>query len=372
MDPLVLFEQAVNHPADYAAEWKQKNSGKVVADFCSYTPAEILLAAGALPLRVFGTGGEFSMSDTLLQTYCCSLVRGILNDMLAGKLKNIDGAVFPHTCDSIQRLSDIWRLNSDLSIHLDVALPVKLNTPAAGQYMVDVMRKLKTDLETNLNISITGEQLSAAVKQTNAVRKTLAGLDRVRNDRPEAFGAGDLNLAVRAAMIMAPDQWLPAATDLLSVVEEKSDLPDFSGRRIVLSGGMCSSPDMYDTVKNSGGVIVHDDMCTGSRFFEGLIDEDRDPIEAIADRYRERIICPAKHSGIHARADYLVRTVREKNADGVIFMLLKFCDPHAFDYPYLKQRLDEENISSLFLEVEDPSVLGEQVATRIEAFMEML
>ena len=35
---------------------------------------------------------------------------------------------------------------------------------------------------------------------------------------------------------------------------------------------------------------------------------------------------------------------RNAGADGVIFILLKFCDPHAFDYPYIKALLDSAGI----------------------------
>ena len=372
MDPIALFEQAVKQPDDYIEQWKREHGGSAVATFCSYTPVEIIIAAGALPVRIFGTGDAFSLSDTLLQTYCCSLVRGILNDVLAGKLNYIDGAVFPHTCDSIQRLSDIWRLNTHFSMHLDVVLPVKLNTPASADYMVRVIEKFRKDLASHLKVTISEDKLKTAVRKTNAVRSMLAGLDRIRNAQPDLFSAAGMYLAVRAAMVMWPDQWLPAAADLLAGLEKHVSASAFTGKKIVLSGGMCGTSAIYDIIQNSGGTVVHDDLCTGARFFEGLVDETADPIAAVADRYRERIICPAKHSGIHARADYLVDTVRKKNADGVIFLLLKFCDPHAFDYPYLKQRLDDEHIPSLFLEVEDQSAPGQQAATRIEAFIEML
>lgn len=373
MIPLSLFEQAVNQPAAYAADWKQNNRGSIIATFCSYTPAEILLAAEALVMRVFGSGGDFSRSDTALQTYCCSLVRGILNDALSGKLDYIDGAVFPHTCDSMQRLSDIWRLNTRFRFHLDVVLPVKLNTPAAAGYMVQVMKKFKKDLETRLNISITEEKLRAAIKQTNAVRKTLIALDRVRSTQIESFGAEEMHLAVRAAMVMDPGQWLSNANTLLAEMATKRNTAVSTPRkRILLSGGMCGSRDIYAIIESGGGRVVHDDMCTGTRFFEGLVDEDRDPIDAIADRYRQRIICPAKHAGIFARGDQLIKTAGEKNIDGVIFLLLKFCDPHAFDYPYLKQLLDKEKIPSLVLEVEDQSAVSQQMVTRTEAFLEML
>jgi len=82
-------------------------------------------------------------------------------------------------------------------------------------------------------------------------------------------------------------------------------------------------------------------------------------------------VCPAKHSGLTSRADHLVRMVREKAAQGVIILLLKFCDPHAFDYPYLKNALDREGVPSLLLEVEDQLPPEGQLKTRFEAFLEM-
>jgi len=53
-------------------------------------------------------------------------------------------------------------------------------------------------------------------------------------------------------------------------------------------------------------------------------------------------------------------------------MLLKFCDPHAFDYPYLKEALADASIPSLLLEVEDQPQAQSQLKTRIEAFLETL
>ena len=94
--------------------------------------------------------------------------------------------------------------------------------------------------------------------------------------------------------------------------------------------------------------------------------------KAIAGRCLDRIVCPAKNRGLTDRADHLVRLVREKRAQGVIFFLLKFCDPHAFDYPYLKEALDREKVPSMLVEVEDRLPADSQLRTRFEAFVEML
>ena len=72
------------------------------------------------------------------------------------------------------------------------------------------------------------------------------------------------------------------------------------------------------------------------------------------------------------RGDHFLRRVKESEAQGVVFLLLKFCEPHAFDYPYLKERLKEEKIPSLLLEIEPGgSPLG-ALETRLGAFIETL
>ena len=96
------------------------------------------------------------------------------------------------------------------------------------------------------------------------------------------------------------------------------------------------------------------------------------PIQAITHRYRERVVCPAKHAGIYNRGAYLLEKVKETQADGVVFLFLKFCDPHGFDYPYMKAMLDKEGIPSILFEIEDQLSSEGQLRTRCEAFLEML
>ncbi|MEE8480007.1 MAG: 2-hydroxyacyl-CoA dehydratase family protein, partial [Desulfobacterales bacterium] len=129
---------------------------------------------------------------------------------------------------------------------------------------------------------------------------------------------------------------------------------------------------IYQIIEGSGGAIVWDDTCTGSRYFEGAIDPNGDIIESIAQRYFERHVCPAKHSGLFNRGEHIVRIVKENNAQGVVFLFLKFCDPHSFDYPYIKEMLNKEDIPSMLFEMEDLLSSKGQLKTRCEAFLETL
>jgi benzoyl-CoA reductase/2-hydroxyglutaryl-CoA dehydratase subunit BcrC/BadD/HgdB len=157
------YIRASSDPHGYARDLKAAGK-KILGYFCSYTPEEIIHAAGIHPLRLFGSLGDSGIADRHLQAYCCSLVRGALADGLSGTLSYLDGAVFPHTCDSIQRLSDIWRLNTSFRFFADVVLPVKLTTDSSRQYLEDVLRKFKTDLEKGFSITITDDAMRASIR----------------------------------------------------------------------------------------------------------------------------------------------------------------------------------------------------------------
>ncbi|RLC31303.1 MAG: 2-hydroxyacyl-CoA dehydratase, partial [Deltaproteobacteria bacterium] len=159
-------------------------------------------------MRLFGKTEDFTFSDGHLQAYCCSLVRGILNEALAGNLDFLDGAVFPHTCDSMQRLSDIWRINTSFSLHGDLVLPVKLNTDTAKTYMVDVLKLFMQRTGEQLGVVITGEDLEKAIQETNSIRKALCDLAAMRERSPGAVSGSDMYVAACASMIMAPSEWL--------------------------------------------------------------------------------------------------------------------------------------------------------------------
>jgi len=372
MEAIQRFKEICTEPKAYARRWKEKTGGKVIGTLCSYAPEELILAGGALAFRIVGGSGSISKADAHLQSYSCSLVRGALDDALNGDLDFLDGAIFPHTCDSIQRLSDIWRMNAKTGFHLDVVLPVKLNTQSARDYMTAVMRKARTDLEAALEKTITDEDLQQAIDTYNGIRSAMQRLYKLRNDRPGAIAGSTVHTIVRASMVMDRNDFLNSLNQVIDTLERRTETESTTAKRIFLSGGVCNLPDVYGVIESAGGAVVGDDLCTGSRGLTGLVDTGGDPMDAIADRYARRAICPAKHAGITSRGDDLVRLAKASRAQGVILLFLKFCDPHAFDYPYLKSMLDAEGIPSLLVELEEQTASQGQFGTRCEAFMEML
>ncbi len=94
-------------------------------------------------------------------------------------------------------------------------------------------------------------------------------------------------------------------------------------------------------------------------------------MRALAERQLNRLPCPCKHHALHDRANHLVSLVKQHRADGVVFALKKFCDPHAWDYVPLATALDQAKVPHLLLETEPATPAG-QMRVRVEAFIEML
>jgi benzoyl-CoA reductase subunit C len=371
MDALKEFYEISDNPYRYASGLKDRGK-KIIGYFCSYTPEEIIYAAGIHPMRLFGTKENISLADKHLQSYSCSLIRGALADVLADNLDFLDGTVFPHTCDSIQRLSDIWRLNTDLGFFADVVLPVKLNTESAREYMIDVLKRFRKELEGYFGISILNDNLSSAIEKYNTIRDHLGAIYELHAKDPSILKGSDLFAIVRASMVMDRDDLSRTLPVLLGELQHKKPSSNGRGKRIMLVGNICDHPDIYTIIEKSGGDVIWDDLCTGTRYFQGRIEEHDDPLTAIANRYFNRPVCPAKHISPTARGEHIVEQAQKYDVDGVIFLFLKFCDPHSFDYPYLKEFLDTAHMPNMLLEVEDQLPPEGQLLTRFETFMHML
>ena len=251
MKKLTELKKIVSDPYTYIRKYKKKSGKKVVGYCCSYAPEELIWAAGALPLRMFGTNEGIHLADTHLQSYCCSLVRGILEEALSDKLDFLDGVVFPHTCDSFQRLSDIWRLNIAQPFHLDVVLPVKLDTPSAKKYLYDVLEKFRKDLGEALGVNITDKMLAKSIKTYNKIRALISKLYELRSKNPEILSGADFHAVIKAAMIMDRDYFLEALSEIVGQSEKsKAGQSRESGeKRLVLSGSVCTHPDIYDIIE---------------------------------------------------------------------------------------------------------------------------
>jgi len=338
--------------------------------FCPYVPEELLHAAGALPFRLMGTPIKMSHVQAHLPPNCCHLVKSSLESLLQGELDFLRGIIFSHTCDAMQGLADIWALQRRIPLQFNLMMPSHLDSELSRPYLKAEIERFKDFLESNVG-KITPQSLKASIQLFNRIREKLQEIYTRRPKWHTQISGRDFARIIRAGYLMDRARYLELLEEIWNALPEKGD---DSGNLvpIFLAGNMTHSDFYFSLIEEAGAIIVQDDLCSGTRFLRLMVPEDTDPIEGLTNRYFTSFLCPTKYKGVHAHAETLVKEVQKSGAKGVIFLLYKYCEPHFFDYPDLKQALESKGIPTLLLEVEDPSYSVGQLKIRVQAFVEML
>lgn len=138
-----------------------------------------------------------------------------------------------------------------------------------------------------------------------------------------------------------------------------------------MAGSLFPNSQLIKIVEEAGASVVGDDLCFGSRYFEGNVEKGDHPLSAISKRYLFKSPCP-RMKDTDVRLESAKKIRQEMKADGIIYQTLKFCDNHLYDYPFYRELFEKKGIP--ILQIEEDFMGGNlgQIKTRIEAFIEML
>ena len=93
------------------ASGQQKQGKKVLGVLCSYTPEEVIHAAGMLPWHVNGNLQVGTpLADTYFPTHICAYVTHVLESVLLGELDFLDGLVSTDWDDDRKHFVDWWKI----------------------------------------------------------------------------------------------------------------------------------------------------------------------------------------------------------------------------------------------------------------------
>ncbi len=123
-------------------------------------------------------------------------------------------------------------------------------------------------------------------------------------------------------------------------------------------------------IEESGGVVVAYENCTGAKQMDRLVDETKDPIEAIAERYLA-IGCSVMTTDEN-RYQLLEKLCKQFHVDGVVEMTLQACHTYAIETTYIKRKVVDMGLPYINVETDYSTSDVGQLKTRMEAFIEML
>ncbi|MCI8476946.1 MAG: 2-hydroxyacyl-CoA dehydratase [Oscillospiraceae bacterium] len=358
----------------------QKKGGKVFGTFCVYVPDEIVFAADAIATGLCG-GSQFWVpgGEKVLPVNTCPLIKasvGARLDRTCPFFRIADMYVGETTCDGKKKAWEI--LGEDVPTYV-MHLP-QMKRAKDIQAWAEEITAFKDKVEEVTGNTITPEKLAASIQLINDKRRALARLYNFRKESKLPISGKDALVISQIAFYDDPARFTQMTHKLCDELEQrvKDGVSVFPAgtKRILLTGTPLAVPNwkLHHLIETSGGAVVAEEMCTGTRYFEQLVDESQTALEgqidALADRYM-KINC-ACFTPNTKRIDDILRLVEEYHADGVIDVNLKFCSLYDAEGYHVERALKEKGIPVLGLETDYTDTDEGQLRTRIGAFLEIL
>ncbi|NPD32016.1 2-hydroxyacyl-CoA dehydratase [Eggerthellaceae bacterium zg-997] len=358
----------------------QANGQKVFGAFCVYVPDEVILACDGIVTGLCG-GSQFWVpaGEQVLPADVCPLIKASVGARISRTcpfFRIADLFVGETTCDGKKKAYEILAKDAPLYV---------MDTPQMKRQKdidkwADEIRDFADEVQRVTGNQLTSESLAKAIKVTNDRRRALARVFEARKSRVAPISGADALLMMQISFFDDPVRCAEMCNRLADELERRieqgvSAVPAGS-KRILITGTLMAIPNwkLHHIVETCGAVVACEEMCTGTRSFENLVDETQITLEgqfqALSQRYmKNNCACFTPNGG---RIDDVIRLARAYQVDGVINANLTFCTTYKLEAPALERAVEEAGFPVLSIETGYSDGDSEQLRTRIGAFVEML
>ena len=356
----------------------KENGGKVAGTFCTFTPQEILDAAGVSPVSLCGMSEEtIPVAEAHLPKNMCPLIKSSYGFAVSDKCPYTyfsDIIVGETTCDGKKKMYELLGRMKDVYL---LHLPQGDREHALEQWTEEV-RRFRRFLEDRFGEEISDDAIRKAAQlrnQERACRRRL--LELQKSDPPVSTGYAIYKALEGAGFYFDVNEVCKELTRLADSLEADyaaGNRPAAPGAKRILVTGCPIGGVLEKTVKAieaAGGVVVCFENCTGIKAMLDDVDADApDIVAGVAEKYLKigcAVMTPDKR-----RMDLLRRLVPEYKVDGVVEIDLQACTAYAVESYTVRGLMEELDVPYMAIETDYSASDSGQLATRLEAFLEML
>ena len=350
--------------------WKA-SGGKVLGHFQVYFPEELAHAAGMLPVKVRGAPVEMRQADSHFGSYLCSILRSSLEVSLDGRLP-LDMFVTHPICDAARNLAGVWARNLPYPSQI-LYLPQNVNSSGSAAYLRDEYARILGDIEAVAGRAVTEADLRRSVAVFNENRRLLRDMYAIKRETPWLLPVDQAYVLVALGAILRREDHNALLRALVPQIRNRAARPQ-DKIRIMLEGGFCEQPplDLLAVIGQSC-YVVDDDLLIGLRFLVRDVDEQGDPLAALADAYLNgSSYSPVQHDTRKPKERMLLERLRGAGAQAAILAAAKMCEPGLDEQVAYTKALDEEHIPYFVTEFEEKMSGFDQMQLQLETFVESI
>jgi benzoyl-CoA reductase/2-hydroxyglutaryl-CoA dehydratase subunit BcrC/BadD/HgdB len=372
--PLAWFAAMIDHCYAFA-EAAQARGRPIVGILCEFTPREIILAAGAVPVCLCGgSAATIPPAEQFLPANLCPLIKSTFGYHVTGNnpfLNWADLVVAETTCDGKKKMFELLSATKPMYV---LELPQKAGDADALEHWTREAHKFKEHIAQRFQTRITDKKLRAAARLMNrerGLRRQLA--DLMTRDPPPLTGRqligfksiisgieADLHQYQRAI------QWFGDNTGSPSPTQAKI--------RVLLTGVpmVHGAERVLELIENAGAVVVAMENCTGLKPILDDVDLDEpDPLRAIARKYYH---LPCSVMTPNTRRFETLRSLAAKfRPHCVIELIWQACLTYDIESFHVRKLVEEElHLPYLKITTDYSPSDSARISARVEALFETI
>ena len=322
----------------------------VVGTYCTYTPWELIRAAGGIAVTLCSTSEKpIAAAELHLPRNLCPLIKSSYGFALTDTCPYFhfcDLVVGETTCDGKKKM---YEYLAELRPTHVMQLPQTTDHVLSQElWRYEVMR-LKKKLEEQFGVQITEEKLRAAIELRNKMHQTMLRFyDLSQLDAPVVTGRETMLVSDYLKFTFDYEKSMALVDELTKKLKEnylegeRRVNPD--AVRILITGCPMgkSLEKVADAIESpdAGGVVVGFENCGNLKCSSIAVDETKDPISAITEKYLN-IPCSVM-SPNHGRIALIKEYVQKYRAAGVADVILQACHTYSVESRAIKEALKKE------------------------------
>ncbi|GAB6157080.1 double-cubane-cluster-containing anaerobic reductase [Desulfotomaculum varum] len=354
---------------------------KVVGCYCTYTPQELILAAGAYPVTLCGTRQEpVAAAERDLPRNLCPLIKSSYGFAITGKCPYFEAAdvlVAETTCDGKKKMYELMGKIKPMHV---MKLPHSPKSEAALAAWTKEMHLLKEWLAEKFEVEITDEDIRKAIKLMNREREAMRRLHATTKAKPSPVSGVDLLVAVwTKGFNINKEDGIKLVEDLTAEIEDMAarGISPFTDEtpRILLTGCPVGfgSEKVVRLLEESGASVVAFENCSGYKALDRQVDENpaKDVMEALAEKYINiPCSCMSPNQG---RLDLIKKLASEYQVDAVVDLTWQACHTYNVEAYVIRDFVQNQlHLPYLHLETDYSESDVEQLRVRVQAFLELV
>ena len=343
--------------------------------YCEFTPRELILAAGAVPICLCGgSHSTISAAEEDLPSNLCPLIKssyGYIKQQSCPFFEMADAVVAETTCDGKKKMYELLADRKPLHI---LELPQKPDQEQAFRYWLWEVQKLQEFLE-----ELCGQKISEA-----KLHESIAMMNKERQLRQDAYSYGACDppyiSGTEASLLCGrisgmegqEEAYKKVLSDLQARRHKGRVVAEANAPRVLVTGTpmVRGAEKLLEIIAQAGGVVVAQENCTAIKPVVEPVAENSRPLEAIARKYFN-LPCSCMTPN-HRRLELLDNLIERYKPRAVIDLVWHACHTYNVESFLIRRHITgKHGLNYLKIETDYSPSDREQISMRVQALLEL-